>query len=43
MFKDQSEKWADCVEFNHNLDRSRASLKFEEVTPEFKDHVQSSK
>jgi sulfatase maturation enzyme AslB (radical SAM superfamily) len=30
--------WADCVKFNHNLDRSRNQC-FEEVTPEFKPYV----
>ena len=33
--RDQSEKWTDCVEFNHRLDKTREQC-FEEVTPEFK-------
>ena len=37
--RDQHEKWQDCVDFNHNLDASRDTLKFEEVTPEFKSYV----
>ena len=37
--RDQSEKWRDCVDFNHKLDHSRNQLKFEEVTPEFKPYV----
>ena len=36
---DQSNLWKDCVEFNHRLDRSRAQLSFETVTPEFKPYV----
>jgi sulfatase maturation enzyme AslB (radical SAM superfamily) len=40
MFKDQSEKWVDCVEFNHRLDASRKQSKFEEITPEFAAYVQ---
>lgn len=37
--RDQSNKWDDCVEFNHRLDRSRNTWKFEEVTPDFKPYV----
>jgi hypothetical protein len=33
---DQSHLWQDCIEYNRRLDKSRNSLKFEEVTPEFK-------
>jgi sulfatase maturation enzyme AslB (radical SAM superfamily) len=36
--RDQSEKWGDCVEFNHILDKTRSQC-FEEVTPEFKKYV----
>ena len=37
--RDQSDKWRDCVEFNHKLDKSRNQLSFETVTPEFKQYV----
>jgi len=37
--RDQSDKWNDCIEFNHRLDRSRNTWKFEEVTPDFKPYV----
>jgi len=37
--RDQSEKWRDCVDFNHQLDASRNQLSFETVTPEFKPYV----
>jgi len=33
---DDSDLWKDCIEYNTRLDKSRNSLKFEEVTPEFK-------
>lgn len=33
--RDQSDKWSDCVEFNHRLDKTR-NQSFETVTPEFK-------
>lgn len=36
--KDQSDKWADCVEFNRRLDVTR-DQSFTEVTPEFKQYV----
>ena len=36
--RDQSERWADCVEFNRRLDVTRTQC-FEEVTPEFKQYV----
>jgi MoaA/NifB/PqqE/SkfB family radical SAM enzyme len=36
--KDQSNKWADCVEFNCRLDVTR-DQSFTEVTPEFKQYV----
>lgn len=36
--RDQSDKWQDCVEFNHRLDKTR-NQKFEQVTPEFKDYI----
>lgn len=35
---DQSNKWEDCIEFNHRLDKTRKQS-FEEVTPEFKKYV----
>lgn len=37
--RDQSDKWRDCVDFNHKLDKSRNQLSFETVTPEFKPYV----
>jgi len=37
--RDQHDKWNDCVEFNHRLDKSRGTWKFEEITPEFKPYV----
>jgi hypothetical protein len=37
--RDQSDKWNDCIEFNHRLDRSRNTWKFEAVTPDFKPYV----
>ena len=36
--KDQSDKWADCISFNRELDKTRNQC-FEEVTPEFKQYV----
>jgi len=36
--RDQNELWNDCVQFNHNLDKTR-SQSFEDVTPEFKPYV----
>ena len=36
--RDQSDKWSDCVEFNHRLDTTRIQC-FEKVTPEFKNYV----
>jgi len=36
--RDQSDKWKDCIEFNHRLDKTRNQC-FEEVTPEFKQHL----
>ena len=36
--RDQSEKWQDCVEFNHRLDKTRQQS-FTDVTPEFKQYV----
>ena len=36
--RDQSDKWQDCVQFNHNLDKTRDQC-FEEVTLEFKEYV----
>ncbi len=36
--RDQSDKWNDCVEFNHRLDKTR-NQSFETVTPEFKEFV----
>ena len=38
MARDQSDKWADCVEFNRRLDISRKQS-FTDVTPEFKQYV----
>lgn len=35
---DQSDRWADCVEFNRRLDRTRKQS-FTDVTPEFKSYV----
>jgi sulfatase maturation enzyme AslB (radical SAM superfamily) len=35
---DQSDKWYDCVEFNHRLDKTRGQC-FEQITPEFKPFV----
>lgn len=36
--RDQSDKWQDCVEFNHRLDKTR-SQSFTTVTPEFKKFI----
>jgi hypothetical protein len=36
--RDQSDKWADCVEYNRRLDVSR-NQSFTDVTPEFKQYV----
>lgn len=36
--RDQSNKWQDCVEFNHRLDKTR-NQSFTDVTPEFKAYV----
>jgi len=36
--RDQSDKWSDCVEFNHRLDKTR-SQSFTTVTPEFKEFI----
>ena len=36
--RDQSDRWADCVEFNRRLDVSR-NQSFFSVTPEFKDYA----
>lgn len=36
--RDQSDRWADCVEFNQRLDVSR-NQSFTDVTPEFKNYV----
>jgi MoaA/NifB/PqqE/SkfB family radical SAM enzyme len=36
--RDQSDKWNDCVEFNHRLDKTR-NQSFETVTPEFKKFI----
>ena len=38
MARDQSDRWAKCVEFNRRLDKSR-NQSFTDVTPEFKDYV----
>jgi sulfatase maturation enzyme AslB (radical SAM superfamily) len=38
MARDQSDKWADCVEFNRRLDVTREQS-FTDVTPEFKKYV----
>lgn len=38
LARNQSDKWNDCVEFNHRLDKTRNQC-FEEVTPEFKNYV----
>jgi len=38
MARDQSDKWAECVDFNLALDRTR-DQSFTDVTPEFKDYV----
>jgi sulfatase maturation enzyme AslB (radical SAM superfamily) len=38
MARDQSDRWAECVEFNRRLDKSR-NQSFTDVTPEFKDYV----
>jgi MoaA/NifB/PqqE/SkfB family radical SAM enzyme len=35
---DQTDKWQDCIEFNHRLDQTRRQS-FLDVTPEFKDYV----
>jgi sulfatase maturation enzyme AslB (radical SAM superfamily) len=37
--KDQHHLWADCVEFNRRLDKTRNQGPFEEVNPEFKPYV----
>jgi len=37
--RSQYDKWTDCVDFNHKLDKSRNQLSFETVTPEFKPYV----
>jgi MoaA/NifB/PqqE/SkfB family radical SAM enzyme len=37
--RSQHDKWPDCVDFNHKLDKSRNQLSFETVTPEFKPYV----
>ncbi len=36
--RNQNDRWTDCVEFNHRLDKTR-NQKFEEVTPEFKNFI----
>lgn len=36
--RDQSDKWADCIEFNRRLDQTR-DQSFTDVTPEFKQYV----
>ena len=36
--KDQSDKWHECIDFNHRLDKTRNQC-FEEVTPEFKSYL----
>jgi sulfatase maturation enzyme AslB (radical SAM superfamily) len=36
--RDQSDKWADCIEFNRKLDVTR-NQSFFDVTPEFKDYA----
>ena len=38
MARDQSDRWAECVEFNRRLDKSR-NQSFTDVTPGFKDYV----
>jgi len=38
MARDQSDRWAECVEFNRRLDKSR-NQSFTDVTPDFKDYV----
>jgi hypothetical protein len=35
---DQSDKWQDCIEFNHKLDATRDQC-FEKITPEFISYV----
>jgi MoaA/NifB/PqqE/SkfB family radical SAM enzyme len=37
--RDQSDRWQDCVEFNHKLDHSRNQMSFAAITPEFIDYV----
>lgn len=34
----ESHRWADCVEFNHRLDKTRNQC-FEDITPEFRPYV----
>jgi hypothetical protein len=38
LSEDQSDKWADCIEFNRRLDVTR-DQSFFDVTPEFKNYV----
>ena len=38
MARDESHLWADCVEFNHRLDKTREQS-FTDTTPEFKHYV----
>lgn len=35
---DEHDRWLNCVEFNHRLDKTRNQC-FENVTPEFKPYV----
>ena len=37
--QDQSDKWQDCIEFNHRLDASRNQKAFEDITPEFRRYM----
>jgi molybdenum cofactor biosynthesis enzyme MoaA len=36
--RDQTDKWNDCIEYNHRLDKTRNQC-FEQVTPEFKPFI----
>ena len=38
LARDQSDRWADCIEFNRRLDVTR-NQSFTDVTPEFKPYV----
>ncbi len=37
--KDQSDKWQDCIDYNHRLDKSRRQGPFEKITPEFESYI----